>query len=144
MDSNTIIADSYTIVRQRQLAIRREMDRRGIALKVVAMDAGMSYPTLLSYFPAEGSRDPAVIPMAAVYQLVEGKAIPPDLLSILLPPGFVIVQVPEGVDYDDVSAVCREFIDTKERAHHPESEAGRDIGPGEQAVLGAKVVRLRA
>jgi hypothetical protein len=53
------MADAVKIVRQRQLAIRREMDRRGIALKQVEFDSGIPYATLLSYFPLEGSREPA-------------------------------------------------------------------------------------
>ena len=102
----------------------------------------MSYSTVQSYLPGERHAVPAAMSVPALYSLVG--AIPDDLLSLLLPAGHVIVQVPENVDYDDVSARCRDFIDTKDRAHHPESEAGRDIGPGEDADLGSKVVRLRA
>lgn len=134
--------DTTDIVRERQLAIRRELDRRGILLKTVALDAGMSYSTVQSYFPGERNAVPATMSVAALYSLIG--AIPADLLSLLLPAGHVIVQVPENVDYDDVSARCRDFIETKDRAHHPESEAGREIGPREQADLSGKVVRLRA
>ena len=45
------------IIRERQLAIRRELDRRGIALKVVSYDSKIPYPTLLTYFPG-GDRVP--------------------------------------------------------------------------------------
>ena len=133
--------DVNAIVRQNQLAIRREMDRRGIHLKAVHFDSGIPYPSLLSYFPADGSREPAMMPVSALYALVG--AIPDDLLSLLLPANRAIVSLPDGVDYDEISAACRDFIDAKERAHHPESEAGRDIGPGERAELGHKVARLK-
>jgi hypothetical protein len=139
-----IMRDGVTIVRERQLAIRREMDRRGIALKQVEFDSGIPYATLLSYFPAEGSREPAVMPASALYKLAEGKALPNDLLSLLLPQGLVIVSVPEGVDFDDIEDACRELLATKGAAHHPESEAGREIGPGEEAELATKVVQIRA
>ena len=42
-----IMADSVTIIRERQCVIRRELDRRGIALKAVALDSDIPYPTLL-------------------------------------------------------------------------------------------------
>jgi hypothetical protein len=62
----------------------------------------------------------------------------------LLPDGFAIVRVPAGVDYDEISSTCRDFLDLKERAHHPESEEGREIGPREADTLGENVVRLGA
>lgn len=132
--------DSSEIMRTRQLAIRRELDRRGILLKAVALDSGIPYSTLLSYFPG-GDRAVAELPSGALYSLFG--AIPDDLLNWLLPEGWAVVRVPAGVDYDQVSAGCRDFISTKDRAHHPESEAGRDIGPTEGADLGCKVVQLR-
>lgn len=133
--------DVSTIVRDRQLAIRRELDRRGIPLKVVAFDSGIPYPTLCSYFPG-GERQPAEMPCSAVYSLCG--VIPDDLLNLLCPEGYAVVRVPSGFDYDEISSVCRDFIAEKDRAHHPESEAGRDIGPTEQAKLASNVLRLRA
>lgn len=134
------MADENAIMRDALLAIRSELDVRGIPLKVCASKAGVSYSTFLSWFPAAGK--PQIPLLAALPGLA--RALPGDLLSLLLPDGFHIVPGPEGVDYDDFSAGCRAFIDAKDRAHHPESEAGRDIGPGEQAELDGNVVRLRA
>lgn len=125
--------DATTIIRERQLAIRREMDRRGISLKQVSFDSGIPYPTLQSYFPAEGSRDPAVMPTSGLFCLVG--ALPDDLLSLFLPDGRVIVSVPEGVDHDRVAPALRDYLRAKDEAHHPDSEAGRDIGPGEDKAL---------
>ncbi|MGJ3625985.1 hypothetical protein AB5I41_01615 [Sphingomonas sp. MMS24-JH45] len=51
------------IVRDRQLVVRREMDRRGISLKAVALDSGIPYATIVSYFPGERDRQPATIPV---------------------------------------------------------------------------------
>jgi hypothetical protein len=141
-----IVCDSVTIMRDVQRAIRMQLDERNIALKVVAANSNIPYPTLLSYFPGNerGSteKQPAQMPAGAIYSLCG--AIPDDLLNLLLPDGFAIVRVPAGVDYDEISSTCRDFLDLKERAHHPESEEGREIGPREADTLGENVVRLGA
>ena len=129
------------IIRERQLAIRRELDRRQIPLKVIAYDSGIPYPTLLTYFPG-GDRKPAELPSSAIYSLCG--VIPNELMNLLCKDGYAIVQVPVDTDYDDINQHCMEFSAEKARAHHPESEAGIAIGPGEQAQLASKVVRLRA
>ncbi|WP_103729010.1 hypothetical protein [Novosphingobium sp. HII-3] len=134
--------DSTTIVRERQSAIRRELDRRGILLKTVAMDAGMSLSTVQSYFPSAGSREPAIIPASALFCLFD--AIPDDLLSILLPSGRMIVRVPEELDHDELEAACREYLAAKGRAHHPESPGKREIADCENHELTKKAVRLVA
>lgn len=132
------------ILKQRQCAMRREMDRRGIALKAVSFDSGIPYSTLLSYFPQEGGREPSLMSVEAQYALAEKDALPADILSLLLPSGKLIVSVPEGVDHDQVDQLCRDVTATKAAFHHPESEAGREIGPTEDKALRSKVARLRA
>jgi hypothetical protein len=141
-EGNTIMRDETDIVRERQLAIRRELDRRGILLKTVALDAGMSYSTVQSYFPGERNAVPATMSVAALYALIG--AIPDDLLSLLLPSGRVIVQVPENIDHDELCDRMQDWLLTKAHAHHPESEAGREIGPGEDNVLRGKFAAVRA
>ena len=136
--------DRNEIVRDRQSAIRRELDRRGIALKAVAMDAQISYSTLVSYLPQPGGDKPVMMPMGVVYALAETKAIPDDLLSLLLPAGVVFVRVPEGIDHDEIAEHCRDFLSAKDKAHHPESEAGRELGPNEKADLTKRAVVLKA
>jgi hypothetical protein len=132
--------NSSAIIRDRQLAIRRELDRRGIPLKVIAFDSDIPYATLCSYFPG-GDRPPAEMPTSAAFDLCG--VLPDDLLNLLCPPGFAVVRVPSGVDYDEIAASCRDLIDTKDRAHHPDSEEGRELGPNERASLDGKVVKLR-
>lgn len=134
------MADNVTIVRERQLAIRREMDRRGISIKTIAFDAGLPYSTVLSYFPGEREREPATLSGAALFALCG--AVPADLLSLLLPTGFQIVQAPDAIDHDVLSALATDYLNTKNAAHHPESEAGREIGPGERDALDGKVVAM--
>lgn len=129
------------IIRERQLAIRRELDRRQIALKVISYDSGIPYPTLLTYFPG-GERPAAEMPTSAAFALCG--VIPDDLMNLLCPQGYALVPVPGDLDYDDINQHCMEFVSEKSAAHHPESEAGVNIGPNEQARLASKVVRLRA
>jgi hypothetical protein len=141
-----IMRDSSSIVqilKDRQCAMRREMDRRGIAMKAISFDSGIPYSTLLSYFPEPGAKAvPALMPVSAQYALCG--AIPEDILSQLLPDGRRIERVPEVLDHDEVSEAIQDYLREKERAHHPESEAGREIGPNEDNVLRGKFARVRA
>jgi hypothetical protein len=124
------------ILKDRQSAMRREMDRRGLAMKAVSFDSGIPYSTLLSYFPAPGGNMPALMPVSAQYALCG--AIPDDILSLLLPDGRLIVRAPEEINHDEIAEALHDYLQTKERAHHPESEAGREIGPNEDNVLRGK------
>ena len=133
--------DIVRIMRDRQCAMRREMDRRGIALKAVSFDSGIPYSTLLSYFPdAKANREPALMPVSAQYSLCS--AIPQDILSLLLPEGHVIVKAPVELDHDQLAEAFHDYLHAKERAHHPESEAGREIGPNEDNILRLKVAAV--
>jgi hypothetical protein len=138
------MSDANSIVRERQLVIRREIDRRGIALKAVALDSGLSYSTVLSYFPGEKDKVPALIPGGAIYALCDGKALPAGLLSLLLPTGWLVVRAPEVIDHDELCTLAEEYVTKKTAAHRLDSECGRDIGPNEDASLTATVVQLRA
>ncbi len=128
-----ILPDGNTIVRERQLAIRREMDRRGLSLKAIAMDSGLPYSSVVSYFPGERDREPATMPCSALFKLCG--VLPADLISLLLPVGFAIVRVPEAIDHDELAADFDTYLRAKMDAHHPASEAGRDIGPTEGSTL---------
>lgn len=141
---STIMRDRNEIVRERQSAIRRELDRRGIALKVVAMDAEISYSSITSYFPQAGGDRPAMIPMGVVYALAEARAIPDDLLSLLLPAGCMIVRAPEEIDHDEMERVARDYLAAKGAAHHPDSPDGREISDCEDRDLDQRAARLVA
>jgi hypothetical protein len=122
-------------MRDRQARVFRiacDPTRYGLTLKLIACDAGLGYDSVRDY--AAGK---ATMPITALFALVG--IIPDELLSLLLPDGRLIVQVPAEVDHDAACEAMRDFIDAKERAHHPESEAGREIGPGEDMTLRAKL-----
>ncbi|MGQ3286144.1 MAG: hypothetical protein ACT6UL_00155 [Sphingopyxis sp.] len=120
-----------------QQTVFREACHRGNTLKAIALDSGNGYTTVQSW--ANGS---AVMSIGGLFSLIE--IIPDDLLSMLLPDGRQIVRVPENLDHDEIETACRDFLAAKGQAHHPESECGREIGPGEKDVLDRKVVALRA
>lgn len=130
-----IVPDEATIVREIQLTIRRELDRRGRSLKAISYDSGIPYSTLLSYFPGERNAVPHALPVAAVRKLTGH--IPADLLSLLLPDGWQIVRAPEEVDHDAIAEACRAYLSAKEAAHRKDSPAQRDIADCEDSHLRA-------
>ena len=62
----------------------------------------------------------------------------------MLPNGWQIVRAPEMIDHDSLCEHLVDYLATKQAAHHPESEAGPAIGPGEREVLDSKVVQIKA
>jgi hypothetical protein len=132
--------DANDIVRDRQLAIRRELDRRGIALKAVSFDSGIPYPTLLSYFPAD--KTPATMSAAALYALCG--AIPEDILSLMVPDGWSILRTPAALNHDEVADAMTDYFAAKQRAHRSDSECGEAIGPNEDNILRGKFAVIKA
>jgi len=129
-----------SVIRDRQLAVRRELDRRNIALKVVSFDSGIPYQTILSYFPGEKDKQPAVMPLSAFFRLID--VLPRDLIDLLLPSGKMIITVPEGIDHDELAEKAGEYALTYAHARHRDSECGADLGPGECSDLNGKAVEL--
>lgn len=80
------------------------------------------------------------MPVSAMRKLVG--VIPDELLSLLLPDGRCIVQISPYADYDEFAEGCREFNAEKDRAHHPESPAGREISDCEAHRLRSKIVHM--
>jgi hypothetical protein len=139
------MADENMIVRERQKLIRREMTRRGITVKSVQLDGGWeTSSTVLSYFPASEDAEPATMSVAALYRLLDRRALPADLVSVLLPDGFAVVRIPDGIDHDELEAACRDYLRAKGEAHHPASPAGREIAPCEDAALTSRAAVLKA
>lgn len=141
-DENEILKREAEIVRSLQRTIRNQLDQRGFSLKAAGYDSGIGYTTLVSYFTNAKDAKPSALTVAALRRLVG--VLPTELLSILLPDGFHIVRAPEGIDHDRLAELMAEYLAAKNAAHHPDSEAGREIGPGEDAVLTGKLVQLRA
>lgn len=133
--------DENTIVRERQRLIRRQMEARGILVKQVQLDGGWKDPsTVQSYFPASDKAQPATMSVAALYRLLTTKALPVELLSLLMPHGFALVQMPEGIDHDEIAAWAEEYAARKLAAHRADSECQEQIGPNERSALDGIVV----
>lgn len=130
------------MLKVRQSQMRSAMDKRGLSLKGVSFDSGIPYSTLLGYFPEPGGSTPSLMPISAQYALCG--VVPDDILSLLLPDDRLIVRVPASLNHDDLAEAVADYLLTKERAHHPESECGREIGPGEDETLRGKVAHLKA
>lgn len=117
---NTIMPDDSTIVRDIQLTIRRELDRRGLSLKVISFDSGIPYSTLLSYFPGDKDAVPHIMPVLALRKLTG--PVPSDLLSLLLEDNWQIVRAPEECDHDAIAEACKAYLATKEKARRDAEE----------------------
>lgn len=130
------------IIRDRQKAIRREMTRRSILLKQVFFDSGIPLQTLATYFPEDPNKQPAQIPGGAIYSLVSGEALPPDLLDLLMPEGVIILRTTGELDHNEVALRVTEYQTTLAKARHPDSPAKEKISDCEQEDLDAKVARI--
>lgn len=126
--------------KEMQERIFRIAARQGLTLKAISLDSGIPYSTLRSY--AGNNGEAAEMPVSALCKLIG--VIPDELLSLLLPDGRLIVQAPDDIDHDQIAEAMQDFLHAKHAAHHPESEAGREIGPNEDNVLRGKFVAVAA
>ena len=129
--------DNETLATQERIF---RIAQRQMTLKAISLDSDIPYNTLRSY--AGSGCATAEMPVSALRKLIG--VIPDELLSLLLPEGRVIVQAPDELDHDAIEDACRDLLETKGRAHHENSPAGRDISDCEREALGRKVVSLRA
>jgi len=120
-----------------QQSVFLEANNRGLTIKVIHFDTGVSQDTLRSW-----ARGEAVMSIAGLFSLVG--VIPDDLLSMLLPEGRQIVQLPDDLDHDALSDLAADYLSAKAAAHHANSPAGIAIASCEREVLDRKVTALRA
>lgn len=125
-------------IKATQERIFRIATRQGLTLKAISLDAEIPYNTLRNYAGHNG--ETAEMPVSAIGKLVG--VIPDELLSLLLPEGRVIVQAPREIDHDEIEDACRDYLETKGRAHHKDSPAGREISDCERAALGVKLATV--
>lgn len=100
--------------------------------KDIAEDAGISVNSVGAY-----ARGETVMGLAAFYKLCG--VIPNELLSVLLPPGFELVHIPENLDHDEVMRAIAEYSMLKMDAHRKDSPDGEKISACEDLALRRKL-----
>ncbi len=128
MPSNPKIVEQMRDRQRRMFRIAMDPARYGLTLKVIEADSGLDYDSLRNY--AAGK---TTMPATAIDSLTD--VIPDELLSLLLPDGRVIFKIPGGIDHDDFAEWCQTYLLEKQKAHHPDSPAGRDIADCEDEAL---------
>jgi len=132
-----VISQRMREEQKRIFRIATDPMRYGLTLKAIAIDSGIPFSTLRTY--ADGS---AIMPITAVFKLC--KALPTELLSLILPEGLAITANGERIDHDDMAAKALDYSMEYARARHPDSPAGVQIAACEEAVLTGKAAKLRA
>ena len=134
--------DETTVMRETLFAIRAELDNRRIPLKVCAAKGGIGLSTFMSWFPAPGGgREPQVPSLACLPKLA--KALPGDLLSLLVPDGFHIIPDPiGGLDYDDIAEGCLAYAAEHAKARSPHGPGGTEIVECEEKALNVAYLPL--
>jgi predicted transcriptional regulator len=117
--------------------IAQDPTRYGLTLKMIAADSGLNSQSVRNYAAGETE-----MPLSALDALIG--VMPSELLSLLLPGGYLLMRAPDGVDYDEYEKHCRTFLSLKGEAHRHDSPDGRDISVCEDAKLKLAVVPLRA
>jgi hypothetical protein len=112
---------------------------KGFSQELIHSETGLPTTSLSDW--ANGKAKMSLVGMLAIAEIPD---FPLELLSLIMPANITLVRVPEGVDHDDLAECFHDYLQAKERAHHPESEAGREIGPGEHNVLCLKAARVKA
>jgi hypothetical protein len=109
----------------------------GLTRKAISLDAGIDYDSVCNYAKGE-----TMMPVAVLFALVD--VVPDYLLSLLLPEGRSIVEVPDNIDHDALCEWAETYVGKKMAAHRKDSECGERIGPNEHADLCATVVEFPA
>lgn len=131
---------SHVLDAQKRIGRLAERDY-GLSLKRISLESGIPYPTIRSYFSQAHDVRLAEMPVSALCKLVG--VIPDELLShVLLPVGRCLESVDVDDDHDATADNCIAFLTRKQKAHHPESPAGVDIAPCEDAELRGVKARL--
>lgn len=109
--------------------------RHGLTMKAIEAFSGLPYETLRTY--ASGN---AIMPLSALCKLCG--VLPTELLSVLLPGEFRIVETHPDINHASLAAKASDFTMSYVAARDPGSECGSDIGPGEAADLAGKAANL--
>ena len=115
--------------------VAQDPRRFGMNMKSIAALSGIPYETLRTY--ASGA---ATMPITALFKLCG--VLPTELLSVLLPGDFHIVEAKSDIDHAALAAKASAYTIAYVTARDPASEAGTEIGPREAEDLAAKAASL--
>lgn len=101
-----------------------------LSIPEIARRSKLPVPTVNAW--AQGRN---ALSLWGVKKLLRVKDLAPLLSRLFEPEEYALVAVLAGTDHDEFAAHCRLFLSEKDAAHHPDSEAGRDIGPTEDRRL---------
>lgn len=129
---------SIAFIRDTQIEIF-EAARHDLQLSIpkIAEQAKLSVPTVNAW--AQGRN---VLSLWGVKKLLRVKGLAPLLSRLFGPEEYALVGIVAGLDLDGLAEGFAEFLRQKNAAHHPASENGTEIGPGEERALKSTVVRL--
>lgn len=130
--------DRSIMLERQKDAFRVGMRDTGLTLKQVADRMGR----LPDRTVATWASGQAEMPLHALSGFV--RTFPDHATAMLFDDGVAVVRLPDGMAHDDLAAACLQYAASHAAARHPESEAGVDIGPGEEALLARKAARLSA
>jgi len=120
-----------------QVEMFAEARRRGYQLKVIASKAGLCESTVRKW--ADGTNG---MPLDALGALA--RALPLDLLSLLLPDGLRLALCDgEAVDHAELAGKAAVYVGAFAQASHPDSEAGEKISHRERAGLDRQAEALQ-
>jgi hypothetical protein len=137
MPANPKIVEHMRERQQRVFRIALDPLRYNLTLKAISLDSGIGYDSLRNYASGE-----TIMPLTAVDCLID--VLPDELLTLLFSNGRVLVKAPEEIDHHQIAPALRDYLRAKDDAHHPDSEAGEAIGPGEHKALCGKLALVRA
>ena len=109
--------------------------RHELQLSIPAIAKQAKLPTTTVNAWAQGRN---TLSLWGLKKLLRVKELAPLLSRLFEPEEFALVAIMAGVDHDEISEKIQDYLREKERAHHPESPAGRDLAPCEESKLCGK------
>jgi hypothetical protein len=126
-----------TMAATRSMFARAQRD--GFERKNIEADSGISLSTLASW-----ATEIHEMPLSAFRKLIATRALPLEILSLLLPDGVALAPAGEGeMDHAALAGHAMGYVSDYTSARDPKSEAGEALGPGERAALDARGAVLK-
>lgn len=114
-------------------AVRHELQ---LPLTELAKRTGLPVATINAW--AQGRN---TLSLWGVKKLLRVKELAPLLSRLFAPEEHVLLSLPAEFDPERAAEDFQDFLIEKSKAHHPESECGPAVGPGERKVLHVKFAR---